>query len=117
MKGFRRSAIEPVAVQDVEAALAAPQQQLADCRADFASLLAYFGENAAAAQKDTEFWQDTLVAFVRALSAAQHAATRQQQVVSCSICAHHLNCLCCCQLLARQDQHPPEPASTCASAA
>jgi hypothetical protein len=78
----------------VEAALAAPQQQLADCRADFAALLAYFGENAAAAQKDTEFWQDTLVAFVRALSAAQHAATRQQQVVTCSICAHYLDCLC-----------------------
>jgi hypothetical protein len=70
----------------VEAALAAPQQQLADCRADFAALLAYFGENAAAAQRDTEFWQDTLVAFVRALSAAQHAATRQQQVVAVQHC-------------------------------
>ena len=69
--------------QEVEAALAAPRLALADCRAGFASLLAYYGENPAAAPRDTEFWADSLSAFVRALSDAQRLAVRQRQVRCC----------------------------------
>lgn len=70
----------------MEGKLAAPRLQLADCRADFAALLAWFGENPAAAPRDTEFWQDTLAAFVRALADAQHSVIRQRQVCVTTKC-------------------------------
>lgn len=67
-------------VQEVAAALAAPREALEEARAGYARLVAHFAENPAAAPPDGEFWGSTLVAFVRALDAAQCAALQAAQV-------------------------------------
>ncbi len=54
---FEKTDTTAPSTHKVGAALAAPREALADCRTKFASLLAYYGENPAAAPRDTEFWQ------------------------------------------------------------
>jgi hypothetical protein len=65
--------------QEIAAAMAKPQAALADVRKGYESLVAYFGENSAAAPPDTEFWEAIVCKFVRALNEQQLAQLRSQQ--------------------------------------